>query len=132
VAPGGDFGFEQLLEMVAKIQSFEEFFPLIKTTILTPYSYGGYGIFSGTSAAAPHVAGVVALMLSVNPKLTRDQVIKILQETSTDKGPSGRDNRYGYGIVNAQKAVAKAKELAKPRVGRGFASKASTHVTLAR
>jgi subtilisin family serine protease len=129
VAPGGDMSYEQYLEAAAKLQNFEEFLPLLKTAILTPYSYGGYGPFFGTSAAAPHVAAVVALMLSVNPKLTRDQVVKILQETATDKGPRGRDNRYGYGIVNAQKAVAKAKELAKPRLGRGLASKASTQVT---
>jgi len=129
VAPGGDMSYEQYLEAAAKLQNFEEFLPLLKTAILTPYSYGGYGPFFGTSAAAPHVAAVVALMLSVNPKLTRDQVVKILQETATDKGPRGRDNRYGHGIVNAQKAVAKAKELAKPRLGRGLASKASTQVT---
>ncbi len=132
VAPGGDMSYEEFLEKAAKLQNFEEFLPLLKSSILTPYAYGGYGPFFGTSASSPHVAAVVALMLSVNPKLTRDQVVKTLQETATDKGPSGRDNRYGYGIVNAAKAVAKAKELAKPSLGRGFASKASAHATLSR
>lgn len=111
VAPGGDLSYEQFLELAAKIQNFEEFLPLLKTAILAPYAYGGYGPFFGTSASAPHVAGVVALVLSVNPKLTRDQIIQIFRETSTDKGPSGRDNRYGFGVVNAAKAAARAKEL---------------------
>lgn len=129
VAPGGDISYEEFLEKAAKLQNFEEFLPLLRLALLAPYPYAGYGPFFGTSAATPHVAGVVALMLSVNPKLTRDQVIKILGETATSRNPR---SRYGFGIVNAQKAVAKAKELAKPRVGRGFASKASSQVTLSR
>lgn len=111
VAPGGDISYEKFLELAAKIENFEQFLPLIKTSILAPYSYGGYGPFFGTSAAAPHVSGVIGLMLSVNSKLNRDQIIQIFRETSTDKGPRGRDNRYGFGIVNAAKAVARAKEL---------------------
>ncbi|MCI2429391.1 S8 family serine peptidase, partial [Candidatus Acetothermia bacterium] len=111
VAPGGDISYEKFLELAAKIENFEQFLPLLKTAILAPYSYGGFGPFFGTSAAAPHVTGVVALMLSVNPKLTRDHIVQIFRETATDKGPRGRDNRYGCGVVNAAKAVARAKEL---------------------
>jgi len=61
--------------------------------------------FGGTSAAAPQVAGVVALMLSVNPNLTEPQVRTILQQTATDMGATGFDNTYGFGRVNAHAAV---------------------------
>lgn len=67
-----------------------------------------YCTSSGTSFAAPYVAGTAALMLSVNPKLTPAQVRDILTKTATDKGTAGRDDRYGAGLVNAGKAVAEA------------------------
>lgn len=73
------------------------------------YNDGNYmNNFGGTSAACPQVSGVVALMLSVNPNLTETQVRAILQETATDMGPSGFDNTYGYGRLNAYAAVLKA------------------------
>jgi serine protease len=58
--------------------------------------------------AAPHVAGIVALMLSVNPDLTRDQVESILKSTSV--GTSQCAEGCGTGLVNAQAAVLKAKD----------------------
>lgn len=61
--------------------------------------------FGGTSAAAPQVAGVAALMLSVNPNLTEPQVRAKLQQTATDMGTGGFDNRFGYGRLNAYAAV---------------------------
>ena len=71
----------------------------------------GWGIFSGTSAAAPQVAGCIALMLSVNPNLTPEQVKRILSDTSIDvsKGESahglpalqGRDFATGSGLIDA-------------------------------
>ena len=68
--------------------------------------------FDGTSASAPVVAGVVALMLSVNPSLTPTQVLDILTSTATKIGnatyTNGFNEKYGYGKVNASSAVAKA------------------------
>ncbi|MFN8282954.1 MAG: S8 family serine peptidase [Chitinophagales bacterium] len=68
--------------------------------------------FGGTSAAAPQVSGVAALMLSVNPNLTETQVRTVLQQTAVDMGAAGFDNTFGYGRLNACAAVAKAMEMA--------------------
>lgn len=64
-----------------------------------------YGYMAGTSMAAPHVSGIAALMLSVNPSLTAAQVRNIIQQKADDKGTPGRDDYYGYGRVNAYTSV---------------------------
>lgn len=70
---------------------------------------GGYaGDWSGTSMAAPHVSGTVALMLQANPTLTVDQAKLLLQQTAVDLGDAGMDNNYGWGRVNAFAAVSAA------------------------
>ncbi|MEY3367865.1 MAG: hypothetical protein RI973_1020 [Bacteroidota bacterium] len=74
---------------------------------------GPYKHFGGTSGATPIVAGVCALMLSANPDLTAKEVKEILIQTADKIGdPSeytnGHSRKYGYGRVNADKAVAAA------------------------
>ncbi|MEM1401978.1 MAG: S8 family serine peptidase [Pseudomonadota bacterium] len=66
-----------------------------------------YTFLSGTSMASPHVAGVMALMKSVNPNLDADDVDRLLESgaLTDDFGAAGRDNQYGHGIVNARRAV---------------------------
>ena len=72
--------------------------------------------FNGTSAAAPHVAGVAALILSINPTLTGQQVRNIIESTAQKIGgynyqiTAGRPNgtwhqEMGYGLVNAHAAA---------------------------
>ena len=67
-----------------------------------------YGYMSGTSMSGPCVAGVAALVWSQFPDLTRDQVGEQLFKTSDDLGNPGFDVCYGYGRVNARKAVEQA------------------------
>ena len=73
----------------------------------------GY-VVPGTSMAAPHVAGIVALILQANPKLTAAQVKTILETTATVDQNTGAvpNNRYGYGKVNAYNAVLMALQYA--------------------
>lgn len=72
----------------------------------------------GTSWTAPQVAGIVALMLKMNPALTPSGVRYILETTATDIAASpasvGYDDFTGYGLVNAQKAVTMAMKQALP------------------
>jgi subtilisin len=68
--------------------------------IETCYKYG-----SGTSMAAPHVAGTAALILAANPDWTNDQVRAQLRATADDLGTAGWDPQYGFGLVDAAEAA---------------------------
>lgn len=80
-----------------------------------------YTHMSGTSMAAPHISGVVALVLQANPDLTPAQVHEVLISTAEDMVVEGDeelvegfDNASGWGLVNARKAVALAANYGKP------------------
>jgi len=69
---------------------------------------GGYVSTGGTSYSAPIVAGVAALVMSVNPQLSADQVQNIVKQSADDLGAAGWDPIYGMGRVNAARAVGMA------------------------
>ncbi|HEX4872114.1 MAG TPA: S8 family serine peptidase, partial [Nevskiaceae bacterium] len=74
---------------------------------LEPEHIPFYTIYSGTSMAAPHVAGIIALMLEANPALTWREVKAILEQTATSL-PGLADWEGGAGYVNAYAAVSTA------------------------
>ena len=90
------------------------------TKLTSDFSNKDYtNCFNGTSSACPHVAGVAALILSVNTDLTAKQVADIIEQTAQKVGgynyqntytrPNGTwNNEMGYGLVDAYKALQKA------------------------
>lgn len=68
-------------------------------------SWGSHTYISGTSFAAPNVAGVVALIRAQHPEYTPTQVVSRLTTTIDDLGYRGWDNHYGRGRVNAYRAL---------------------------
>jgi len=81
---------------------------------------GGYGTLSGTSMATPHVAGVAALVISAGigdangNGVINDDVRSLLQATAQDLGFTGRDPVYGFGLVDADAAVAAVQGTVPP------------------
>ncbi len=73
--------------------------------IYSSYKDGSYKIMSGTSMAAPFVAGLVTLMRQFNPEATVDEIKSALIQATIDLGPTGEDNAYGYGMIDASKIL---------------------------
>lgn len=69
--------------------------------VIAPALYEAYQVSSGTSFAAAHVSGVIALMLERGPKLSIQEIRAALQSGAKDLGPSGTDDQFGAGRVNA-------------------------------
>jgi subtilisin family serine protease len=65
----------------------------------------GYRTGTGTSGATAIVAGVAALIRSAYPELSAADVIHRMTATAEDRGAPGRDDEYGYGIVNPVAAL---------------------------
>ena len=61
---------------------------------------GGYVTESGCSFAVPYVSAAVAILKSADGSLPNKEIMRILSETATDRGITGRDEYYGFGIVN--------------------------------
>ena len=117
VAPGGDVGVDQNGDGYGDGILQNTFNP--NTGNVADF---GYWFFDGTSMATPHVAGVAALVISryhaaSGSYPSPDQVRDILQSTAEDKGPSGWDSHYGYGIVDAAAAVGAAGPPLPPALG---------------
>lgn len=68
-----------------------------------------YALGAGTSFAAPHVSGAVALLRQLNPNLTVNQIKEALMVSAYDRGTTGEDNTYGWGILDIGAAVQYAK-----------------------
>jgi serine protease len=107
-APGGSergFGSDGFVRQ----QTFD--FNLTDTFLLSPDQYHaprfdafGYIGYIGTSMAAPHVAGVAAMLMQQG--VTDPAVIEeVLEKTAVDLGKAGRDDEFGFGLVDARAAL---------------------------
>lgn len=70
-----------------------------------------YESLSGTSMATPFVAGLAALILSIDQNLRFSDVASIITSSAVDKGSPGYDQIYGFGLINAPAAIQKAREV---------------------
>ena len=94
---GSNYGrYGSDLDLVAPAQ---DIYSLLNRTQGDAYRWGLAG--TGTSVAAPQVAGAGALLWSAFPDLTQIDVRKVLNQSATDKGASGFDQYYGYGLLNS-------------------------------
>ena len=118
-------------------------------TISAPGSYiyttnrgGGYGAWNGTSFSSPLTAGLAALILSVNPALTNQQVKEIMLQNADDLGTAGFDQYFGNGRINVAKSLlaaqtsvpqpdtlAPAVSIASPAAGTSVSGSTAVNVT---
>ena len=108
--------------------SFSSTGPAVKlaapgVSIYSTYPGDGYVAMSGTSMACPHVTGTAALVWNSYPESGNTEVRQRLQETAEDLGAVGKDNKFGYGLTDAEKAAvdatppASVKDLKSSAVG---------------
>lgn len=76
-----------------------------QTATVTTRTGGDYAFYGGTSMATPHVAGVAALVWSQDASCSNQDIRNVLNTTALDLGPSGRDNAFGFGLVQARAAA---------------------------
>ncbi len=102
-----DWNHERSLWQNGQGSNYDELLDVVApgSQIYSASTDNGYYTTGGTSQATPHVSGLCALMLEAQPLLSPSQVKDILRITATDLGNPGKDDEYGYGEVNAIKAV---------------------------
>lgn len=78
---------------------------------MTDPGYLPYAFATGTSMAAPHVAGFAALIKAKKPWLSPGEIMKLIRYTPDDIESTGRDNYSGYGRINTERALSPFKIL---------------------
>ncbi|BBN95126.1 serine protease [Deinococcus grandis] len=76
--------------------------PTTGTATVTGADYESY---NGTSMATPHVSAAAAVVWAAKPTLTNTQLLSLLTSTAKDLGTAGKDNNFGYGLVDPLKAI---------------------------
>ncbi|WP_353853904.1 S8 family serine peptidase [Bacillus sp. Bos-x628] len=115
--------------------------------VISTYLKNEYWYATGTSQAAPHITGMLALLKQLHPKKTNVQIRTLLRSYTMDLGAKGKDSQFGYGRVQyipqstflkaANSAVKKAEtskkqadvDQAKTKISRLTASKQKTTLT---
>jgi subtilisin family serine protease len=94
-------------DFIAEFSNFGNYidFAAPGVNIYTTQRGGGYGIVSGTSYSCGFISGVISLLFADEPSLTNADVYNILKERSDDLGTTGWDPFYGYGRLNAIRAL---------------------------
>ncbi|GAA5513003.1 hypothetical protein Dcar01_01727 [Deinococcus carri] len=77
----------------------------LPTTGTVSVSGADYEYFDGTSMATPHVSAAAAVVWAAKPSLTNTQLLNLLTSTAKDLGAAGKDDNFGYGLVNPLKAI---------------------------
>jgi subtilisin family serine protease len=85
-------------------------------TIRSSFKDSTYKTISGTSMAAPFVAGCVALMREYNPDATVEEIKNALIQSASDLGAVGKDNNYGWGFINVERALNYLPQPQKPKI----------------
>ncbi|MEH7885241.1 S8 family peptidase [Bacillus sp. JJ1609] len=95
----------------ASFSNYGEYIDIAAPGVYIPSTYFNkqYASLSGTSMAAPHVAGLAALIKSANPELTNTQVINIIKNSAIDLGEKGKDIDFGNGLIDVNSALQQAK-----------------------
>ena len=106
-APGGDYAFVEpsWYEDTIPPADWRYWYGLCYNAYAwtaTGYRYAWYG---GTSQAAPHIAGVAGLILSVNPRAKPSQVLHFLKKGAVDIGDPGYDQYFNFGLLNAYNSL---------------------------
>lgn len=113
-APGGDYGEEWESKGILDIFSLN--LTTYPTNLPQPYISQilglpeGYALTVGTSLAAPKVAGTIGLLIAENKKFKKaplniNKIEMILRKSAVDIGEPGKDKYFGYGLINANKAL---------------------------
>ncbi|OMF34206.1 peptidase S8 [Paenibacillus sp. FSL H8-0548] len=80
-------------------------------SIASTYPGSQYAALSGTSMASPHVAALAGLIRSVNPELSNVEVMELMRKSAVDLGDAGKDNYFGYGEIDVDKALSAASKF---------------------
>jgi thermitase len=100
---------------LAQFSNYGDYINVTAPGVYIPSTYfeNQYASLSGTSMAAPHVAGLAGLIKSANPDLSNKQIMSIIQDTAIDIGKSGKDIEFGNGLIDVNKALTQAVETNK-------------------
>jgi thermitase len=94
----------------ASFSNYGDYIDIAAPGVYIPSTYFNkqYASLSGTSMAAPHVAGLAALIKSANPELTNTQILNIIKKSAIDLGEQGKDIDFGNGLIDVNSALQNA------------------------
>ncbi|AXK73123.1 autotransporter domain-containing protein [Lysobacter sp. TY2-98] len=104
-APGTDIGSTVVSGSIEGLVVRDEDGNVIGLDVTGENPEYDYGLMTGTSMAAPHVTGALALLMERFPYLDNPQVRDVLLTTATDLGDAGVDDIYGWGLIDLKKAI---------------------------